>query len=182
MAAQLRLILLIFTLAYALVFGPAGVFAQGTKLHRHKAFRVKALRAGWFRDKELAAPPLGTRAARFAQRLIGVPYAWGGSSPSSGFDCSGFVRYVYNRMGINLPHSSYADFNLGHSVSRSALKPGDLVFFNGVGHVGLYIGNGRFIHAPHSGTSVQISTLASHGGYDGARRIVSGAKRLLLHG
>jgi cell wall-associated NlpC family hydrolase len=181
MAAQLRLILLIFTLAYALIFGPAGVFAQGAKLHRHKAFRVRALRAGSFRDKELAAP-LGTRAARYAQRLIGVPYSWGGSSPRSGFDCSGFVRYVYNRIGISLPHSSYADFNLGRQVSRWALKPGDLVFFDGVGHVGMYIGNGRFIHAPHSGTSVQISTLAGYGTFDGARRIVTGAKRRLLHG
>jgi cell wall-associated NlpC family hydrolase len=181
MAAQLRLILIIFTLAYALVFGPAGVFAHGSKLHRHKAFRVKALRAGWFRDKDLVAP-LGTRAARYAQRLIGVPYSWGGSSPRSGFDCSGLVRYVYGRFGITLPHSSYADFNLGRRISRGALKPGDLVFFSGVGHVGMYIGNNRFIHAPHSGTSVQISSMSDHGSYDGARRIVAGAKRLLLHG
>ena len=180
MAAQLRLILLIFTLAYALVFGPAGVFAQGTKLHRHKAFRVKALRAGWFRDKELAAP-IGARAADYAKRFIGVPYRWGGSSPS-GFDCSGLVRFVYQRFGISLPHSSYADFNLGRRISRGALKPGDLVFFSGVGHVGMYVGNNRFIHAPHSGTTVQISSMSDHASYDGARRIVSGAKRLLLHG
>ena len=182
MAAQLRLILLIFTLAYALAFGPAGVFAQSGKLHRHKAFRVRALRTGWFRDQALARPPIGTRAAQYARRLIGVPYSWGGSSPRSGFDCSGFVRYVYNRMGINLPHSSYADFNLGQRVSRWALKPGDLVFFNGVGHVGMYIGNGRFIHAPHSGTSVQITALAGYGTFDGARRIATGARRLLLSG
>jgi hypothetical protein len=180
MASQLRLILLIFTLAYALVFGPAGVFAQGTKLHRHKAFRVKALRTGWFRDKELAAPPLGTRAATYAKRFIGVPYRWGGSSPS-GFDCSGLVRFVYERFGIDLPHSSYADFGLGRRV-RGVLKPGDLVFFSGVGHVGMYIGNNRFIHAPHSGTTVQISSMSDHGSYDGARRIVAGEKRQLLHG
>ena len=179
MAGQLRLILLIFTLTYALIFGPAGVFAHGAaKLHRHKAFRVKALRAGSFRDKELATP-LGTRAASFARRLIGVPYVYGGSSPRSGFDCSGFVRYVYNRVGISLPHSSYADFNLGRRISRWALEPGDLVFFNGVGHVGMYIGNGRFIHAPHSGTRVQISRLAGYGTFDGARRIATGARQLL---
>jgi len=183
MAGQLRLILLIFTLAYALVFGPAGVFAQGAKLHRHKAFRVRTLRAGWFRDKELAQPtPLGARAADYAKRFIGVPYRWGGSSPS-GFDCSGLVRFIYQRFGINLPHSSYADFNVGRRVSRWALKPGDLVFFSGVGHVGMYIGNNRFIHAPHSGTTVQISSMSDHGSYDGARRITTGAKkRLLLHG
>jgi cell wall-associated NlpC family hydrolase len=180
MTAQLRLILLIFTLAYALVFGPAGVFAQGAKLHRHKAFRVKALRTGWFRDKELAAP-LGARAADYAKRFIGVPYRWGGSSPN-GFDCSGLVRFVYQRFGINLPHSSYADVNVGRRVSRWALKPGDLVFFSGFGHVGMYIGNNRFIHAPHSGTTVQVSSMSDHGSYDGARRIVAGAKRRLLHG
>jgi cell wall-associated NlpC family hydrolase len=179
MAGQLRLILLIFTLAYALVFGPAGVFAQGAKLHRHKAFRVKALRTGWFRDKELATP-LGARAADSARRFIGVPYRWGGSSPS-GFDCSGLVRFVYQRFGITLPHSSYGDFNVGRRV-RGALLPGDLVFFSGVGHVGMYIGNNRFIHAPHSGTTVQISSMSDHGSYDGARRIVAGAKRRLLHG
>ncbi len=183
MAAQLRLILLMFTVAYSLVLGPAGVFAQGVKLHRHKAFRVRPLRAGWFRDKELARPaPISARVVQRARRLIGIPYVWGGSSPRSGFDCSGFVRYVYRSVGISLPHSSYADFNLGRRVSRWALKPGDLVFFNGLGHVGMYVGNGRFIHAPHSGTRVQISTLAGYGTFDGARRIVAGAKRLLLHG
>ena len=91
------------------------------------------------------------------------------------------MRFVYQRFGINLPHSSYADFNLGRRV-RGALKPGDLVFFSGVGHVGMYIGNNRFIHAPHSGTTVQISSMSDHGSYDGARRIVAGAKRQLLHG
>jgi len=85
------------------------------------------------------------------------------------------VRYVYQRFGLNLPHSSYADFNLGRGVGRWALKPGDLVFFSGLGHVGLYVGHGRFIHAPHSGTAVQISSLAAWGGsYSGARRLLPG--------
>ena len=182
MAAQLRLILLMFTVAYSLAFGPAGVFAQGVKLHRHKAFRVGSLRAGWFRQKELVrSAPLTARVVQKARRLIGIPYVYGGSSPRSGFDCSGFVRYVYGRLGITLPHSSYADFALGRRVGRGSLRPGDLVFFDGVGHVGLYVGAGKFIHAPHSGTRVQISSLAGYGGYDGARRIVAGP-RLLLHG
>jgi NlpC/P60 family protein len=182
MTAQMRLILLVLALTYSLVFGPVGVFAAGTKLHRHRGFRMRAMRSDWFPVKKIIQPvTIGDRAVDYAKRFIGVPYRWGGSSPGSGFDCSGLVRFVYQRFGVSLPHSSYADFNLGQSVSRWALKPGDLVFFSGLGHVGIYVGNGRFIHAPHSGTSVQISVLDGHSGYDGARRIVAGAKRLLLH-
>jgi cell wall-associated NlpC family hydrolase len=111
---------------------------------------------------------------QFARRLLGIPYRWGGDSPSSGFDCSGLVRYVYAHFGLSLPHSSYADFGLGTRVSRGALRPGDLVFFDGVGHVGMYVGGGRFIHAPHTGDHVRVSSLA--GGwyaehYDGATRV-----------
>ncbi len=184
MTAQLRLLLLALTLVYSVVFGPGGVFAAGAKLHRQKAFRVRAMRGNWFPVKQVAQrAPIGVRAVSYARHLLGIPYVWGGSSPRSGFDCSGLVRYVYQRVGITLPHSSYADFNLGQRISRWALKPGDLVFFDGVGHVGLYIGGGRFIHAPHSGTRVEISSLAEYSGsYDGARRLVTGAKRLLLRG
>jgi hypothetical protein len=185
MTAQMRLILLVLALTYSLVFGPVGVFAAGTKVHRHKAFRMRATRSDWFSAKtvkKIMEPvTIGDRAVDYAKRFIGVPYRWGGSSPGSGFDCSGLVRFVYQRFGVSLPHSSYADFNLGQRVSRWALKPGDLVFFNGLGHVGMYVGNGLFIHAPHTGTSVQISSLAGHSGYDGARRLVAGVKRHLLH-
>jgi cell wall-associated NlpC family hydrolase len=117
--------------------------------------------------------PLGKRVVGFARHLIGVRYVYGGSSPRSGFDCSGLVRYVYGHFGVTLPHSSFAQFGLGRRVSRSSLRPGDLVFFDGLGHVGMYIGNGRFIHAPHAGTRVRIETLA---GWYGAR--FSGARRL----
>jgi cell wall-associated NlpC family hydrolase len=117
---------------------------------------------------------MGLKVTRFARHLLGIPYRYGGSTPSSGFDCSGFVRFVYSHFGVNLPHSSYADFDLGKKVARNSLKPGDLVFFDSVGHVGMYIGNGRFIHAPHTGLSVMVSSLndawyASR--YDGARRL-----------
>jgi cell wall-associated NlpC family hydrolase len=117
---------------------------------------------------------LGMNAVRYARHLLGVPYRYGGSSPSTGFDCSGFVRFVYDHFGVELPHSSYAQFNLGRRVPRGALKPGDLVFFDGVGHVGLYIGGGRFMHAPHTGTRVSIDSLAGwySARYDGARRLV----------
>jgi cell wall-associated NlpC family hydrolase len=123
------------------------------------------------------APTLGTRVVGFAKHLIGVPYMWGGSSPRTGFDCSGFVRYVYGHFGISLAHSSFADFVRGRRVGRWAMKPGDLVFFDGAGHVGIYVGHGRFIHAPHSGTVVRISTMAGwySSSFDGARRIASGA-------
>ena len=104
---------------------------------------------------------------------MGVRYVYGGSTPRSGFDCSGFVRYVYAHFGVSLPHSTYAQFDDGRRVARGHLRPGDLVFFDGVGHVGLYVGNGRFIHAPHTGTRVRVQTLA--GWY--SQRFV-GARRL----
>jgi len=114
------------------------------------------------------------RIVRFARHYLGVPYVYGGTSPASGFDCSGFTRFVYAHFGIELPHYSGGQFDLGRRVSRSALRPGDLLFFDGVGHVGLYIGHGRFIHAPHSGTRVSIDSLAGwySGRYDGARRLL----------
>jgi peptidoglycan DL-endopeptidase CwlO len=104
----------------------------------------------------------------------GVPYVWGGASPG-GFDCSGLVMYSYAQVGVSLPHSSYAQWNMGVSVPRDQLQPGDLVFFDGLGHVGLYIGGGMFVHAPHTGTVVQVASLDSGwyaATYVGARRIL----------
>jgi cell wall-associated NlpC family hydrolase len=121
-----------------------------------------------------ASTVLGDRAVKFARHLLGVPYRYGGSSPRSGFDCSGFVRFVYDHFGRALPHSSYAQFGVGRRVVRGALRPGDLVFFDRVGHVGIYIGGGRFIHAPHSGLTVKIDSLGESwysARYDGARRL-----------
>ena len=110
----------------------------------------------------------------FARHFLGVRYVYGGTSPRSGFDCSGFTRFVYAHFGIDLPHYSGAQFDMGHRVSRGGLRPGDLVFFDGLGHVGLYIGGGKFIHAPHTGTTVSVDALAGwySGRFDGARRLL----------
>jgi cell wall-associated NlpC family hydrolase len=118
-------------------------------------------------------PDLGLRAVQIANHLTGVPYRWGGSSPQSGFDCSGLVQYVYGKLGIRLPHYSAGQYALGHRVARGSLRAGDLVFFSGLGHVGIYAGGGKFIHAPRSGETVRWSRLSSHGSYYGAARLLA---------
>src|SRR5579859_460251 len=110
------------------------------------------------------------QAASIALQYLGVPYVWGGSTPS-GFDCSGLVMYVYAQLGISLPHYTVAQWNATLPISQSQMQPGDLVFFNGLGHVGIYIGNGQFVDAPHTGSVVRIDSLGNFGGFDGARRV-----------
>ncbi len=107
-----------------------------------------------------------------AMQYLGTPYVWGGASPG-GFDCSGLVMYVYSQVGVSLPHSSYAMYGYGMPVSMSDLQPGDLVFFDGLGHVGIYVGGGQFIHAPHTGDVVKISSLTGWyaASFVGARRL-----------
>jgi len=121
-------------------------------------------------------PPAGPghpEVVSIALRYLGVPYRWGGASPS-GFDCSGFTMYVYGRIGISLPHYVSWQYRYGRAVSRSQLAAGDLVFFNGLGHVGIYIGGGQFVHAPHTGDVVKISSIWDswyRSSYVGARRL-----------
>lgn len=116
---------------------------------------------------------LGQRVVKIALREIGDPYRWGGESPS-GFDCSGLVRWSYLRIGIDLPHSSYALASSGRKVARGHLQPGDVLVFDGEGHVGLYVGRGRMVHAPYSGRDVEVVRLADWYGsrLEGARRLV----------
>ena len=112
------------------------------------------------------------QAATIALRYLGIPYQWGGASPATGFDCSGLVMYVYAQLGIELPHQAAAQHGYGTPVSRAELEPGDLVFYDDLSHVGIYIGNGEIVHAPQTGDVVKISPLAQGGAtYDGARRL-----------
>ena len=109
-----------------------------------------------------------------AMQYLGIPYQWGGESPSTGFDCSGFTYYVFSRVGVSLPRTVSTQYAVGVGVSRSQLQPGDLVFFNGLGHVGIYIGGNQFIHSPHTGDVVKISAMTGYysSTYVGARRIL----------
>jgi len=134
--------------------------------------------------KDVRAPdshaPVGSLSS-YARSLIGVPYKYGGTSPVTGFDCSGFVGHVYKRsLGISLPRSTHQISQEGQAVKLAQLREGDLVFYDtnkrSFSHVGIYLGNDRFIHAPSSGGNVRIEDMdlpywRKH--YNGARRITS---------
>lgn len=117
----------------------------------------------------------------YARSLIGVPYKYGGNSPDTGFDCSGFVGHVFKRsLGVSLPRSAQQISRQGQFIKLAQLREGDLVFYDtnnkSYSHVGIYLGDDRFIHAPSSGGSVRIENMGldywrKH--YNGARRITS---------
>jgi peptidoglycan DL-endopeptidase CwlO len=146
------------------------------KAHIHKAHRAarhrRHVRAAHARAE--ARREFGNRVVAYARHFLGIRYSWGGTSPRTGFDCSGLVRFVYGHFGISLPHSSFADLWRGRHIARRSLGPGDLVFFADASHVGIYVGGGRFIDAPHTGTVVRISSM-HHGWYESS---YSGARRL----
>ncbi|MGW1896862.1 NlpC/P60 family protein [Streptomyces hirsutus] len=106
-----------------------------------------------------APGPRAADAVSYAYQKLGSPYVWGSTGPNA-FDCSGLVQAAYRSAGVSLPRTTYAQINAGRRVARSELRPGDLVFFySGITHVGLYIGNGRMIHAPNSGSTVRVAPL-----------------------
>lgn len=117
----------------------------------------------------------------YALKLIGVNYKYGGSNPASGFDCSGFVSHVFRQVaGLSLPHNALAMSRQGKKISQNELQPGDLVFFNTLrrsfSHVGIYLGNNRFVHAPSSGGGVEVVDMqekywVKH--FNGARRLLT---------
>lgn len=132
--------------------------------------------------KAAAANALATaeRLSGFALGLIGVNYRWGGSTPETGLDCSGLVRYVFQQVtGVTLPHNAKELSRVGSKVGLADLEPGDLVFFNtrrfAFSHVGIYLGDNRFLHAPAAGREVEIATLDQsywQKRFNGARRLV----------
>ncbi len=110
-----------------------------------------------------------------AERYLGIPYVWGSANPKVGLDCSGLTMLVYGKLGVSLDHYAAFQWLEGERIAPADLQPGDLVFFDmetdGPGHVGMYIGSGEFIQAPHTGDVVKISTLASYASkYVGAVR------------
>lgn len=112
---------------------------------------------------------IGAQAVSISMQYLGVPYVWGGESPS-GFDCSGLTKYVYAQVGVSLTHYTGSQWNQGVRIPSDQLLPGDLVFFRAdLGHMGMYIGNGQYIHAPQTGDVVKISPM-DRGDYQGAVR------------
>ncbi|MDD2899537.1 MAG: NlpC/P60 family protein [Desulfuromonadaceae bacterium] len=106
---------------------------------------------------------MGAIAARTAERFVGIPYRWGGDNVVEGMDCSGFVRAVYNLCGLSIPRTSHEQFKAGDTITKDDLKDGDLVFFgsspSAINHVGIYVGDGKFVHAPRRGEEIRVSAV-----------------------
>jgi cell wall-associated NlpC family hydrolase len=172
----------------------ASIHTNIQQLQQQEAAREAAARAAWLarlrqqqeaaREAAAAVPTTPTlpvpsilgngsghpEAARIALQYLGVPYVWGGASPS-GFDCSGLVMYSYAQIGRSLPHYTVSQWNATYPISQAQAQPGDLVFFNGLEHVGIYLGNGQMVDAPHTGAVVRTESIYYFGTIDGFRRV-----------
>jgi cell wall-associated NlpC family hydrolase len=173
----IRLLILLLAIALALAFAlvrPLQGRATSSAGRRFGAQPVQKPeprpRRRLMRHRADEAAVFGHRIVSYARHFLGIRYSWGGTSPRTGFDCSGLVRFVYGHFGIPLPHSSWGDLAHGHRIGRGLLRAGDLVFFYGASHVGIYVGDGRFIDAPHTGARVRISTMHEYADYYSARR------------
>lgn len=177
--------------------------ADSVRLARFDATAPDSLPAEWLalleRAAEAAGPPApggtgaggaadstagawpGEKAAALARTQVGKPYAWGGTGPER-FDCSGLALYVYRQLGIALPRVSSDQASTGVHVDRTELKPGDLVFFSlrsAFDHVGIFLGNNRFVHAPRRQEPVRVDNLDDawwNRAYKGARRVFGGER------
>lgn len=131
------------------------VLKQGQRTEIHKPSAPVSVRK--------PSGDMGGVAARTAERFVGIPYRWGGDTVVEGMDCSGFVRAVYNLCGVNIPRTSREQFRVGEGVGRNDLQDGDLVFFGSseesINHVGIYVGAGKFVHAPRRGEEIRVSAL-----------------------
>jgi len=147
------------------------IVAREAERVRAEQEKAAAETAAMLRDLQIS-DATQAQVVQTALQYLGVPYVWGGESPA-GFDCSGLVKYVFAQHGVALPHASSMQFNMGAPVPPDQLQPGDLVFFYGSTapqHVGMYVGQGKYIEAPNFGEVVKISTLSFDSDYSGARR------------
>lgn len=142
----------------------------------HPKYPAGETRASRLPD-ETGKDGIGLVTARTAERFVGIPYRWGGNNVVEGMDCSGFVRAVYNLVGVVIPRTAAAQFKTGRPVARGQVAKGDLVFFRmgtgAVSHVGIYIGGNSFVHAPGTGKEIRVSSLKKQyfsKNYAGARR------------
>lgn len=157
-----------------------GVHAQENNDQMHDLLVERGL-IGRITDMGQKLEARATELALNAMAFMGVPYRWGGNSADSGFDCSGYVRAVYQQtLGLILPRQAAEQAKSTQQISQDELKPGDLVFFNTMrrafSHVGIYIGNGKFVHAPRKGAEIRVEDLdASYWKqrFNGARRVVA---------
>lgn len=123
---------------------------------------------------EALVPPasgVGAVAAAFAMTQLGRAYRYAGHSPATGFDCSGLVSWAFSKAGHDIPHQSAAIWSLGRQLSLATAMPGDIVSFDGQGHVGIYLGHGLYVHSPQSGDVVRVQRVRDHRNFDGVIRI-----------
>lgn len=159
---------------------------KGITLKASEIKAIKTIKAPTVEEKNLSdsnrisrgAVSKGLEVVNYAYNFLGKPYVYGASGPNS-FDCSGLTQYVYNNFGVDLTRTTYTQVNQGLKIDRSNLQPGDLVFFNtqgSISHVGIYVGDGDFIHAPRTGKPVMISSLSDgyySSRYATARRVLN---------